>query len=62
MSHLLRYSHYPEPVLLLDSPEDLDGENLDFIEIIYGNSQRGMTKVLKIKQDVEEICNEVINY
>lgn len=62
MSHLLRYSHYPKPVLLLDKPESSEKESLRFIEKVYRNSQRGVPKILNTKQDIEEICNEVINY
>ncbi len=62
MSHLLRYSHYPKPILLLDSSGNLDESGFDFIERIYKNSQRGATKILNIKQDIKEVCNEIINY
>ena len=62
MSHFLRYSHYPETIFLLGSPENSDEESFDFIEMVYRNSQRGMPKIVSTKKDVEEICNEVINY
>lgn len=63
MAHMLRYSRYPKRVLLLDKPENSDKESLRFIEMVYRrNSQRGVPKILNTKQDVEEICNEIINY
>ncbi|MFZ5967915.1 MAG: flavodoxin family protein [Bacillota bacterium] len=62
MTHLSRYSHYPKSVFLLDKPGSSDGGSSDFIERIYRSSQRDVPKILNTKQDVEEICNEIINY
>lgn len=62
MSHFLRYSHYPKPFLILDSSENLNGGSSDYIEAVYRNSQRGRPKILSMKQDVEELCNEIINH
>lgn len=57
MGHVLRYSHYPKTALLIDRPE-----SSRFIEMVYNNSQRGVPKILNTKQELEEICYEVINY
>lgn len=62
MSHLLRYTHYPKSVLLLDNPENSEERSSDFIEMVYKNSQRAVPKILNTKQDIEEICNEIIHY
>lgn len=62
MSHFLRYSHYPKPFLIIDSSENINGESPAYIEAVYRNSQRGKLKILSMKQDIEELYNEIINH
>ncbi len=60
MAHLMRYDHYPEPVLLLDA--DSGDESLEFINLVYRNSKRGTFRILSSKLEVEELCHEIINH
>jgi len=65
MSHFLRYSHYPEAILLLDDPRDgAEGTNgsIALIEKVYENSQRGMRRFLNTGQSIEEVSYAIVHH